>query len=151
LATYSSSGTSLYRLQVTEERGVHEVEPIFTNILDYQIRCIGYSVVDEMIYALSFNTYDLLRINALGEITNLGRPIGLDTTLQYYAGVVFPEGKDFFVIGRSAATQKDEAYYSINLMDLQAIPVEFEGTINSTIQDMAINPRDGAFFGFDSK
>ena len=150
LATYSSSGTSLYRMQVTEANGIQEVEPIFSNILDYQIRCIGYSVVDEMIYALDFITHDLLKINALGEIANLGRPIGLDTTLQYHAGAVFPEGKDLFVAGRSSVTQKDVAYYAINLKDVVATAVEFEGTINSTIQDMAINPRDGAFFGFDS-
>ena len=150
LATYSSTGTSLYRLQVTEANGVQEVEPIFSNILDYQIRCIGYSVVDKLIYALDFNTHALLQINAFGDITNLGRPIGIDTTLQYHAGAVFPEGKDFFVAGRSSSTLKDAAYYAINLKDVVATPVGFEGTISSTIQDMAINPRDGAFFGFDS-
>ncbi|MFK7982934.1 MAG: gliding motility-associated C-terminal domain-containing protein [Saprospiraceae bacterium] len=152
LTTYSASGSNLYRMQVTEEKGIHNLEEIFVDNLLYRIGCIGYSVVDKMIYGLEFNTHELLRINAFGEITSLGVPAGLDTSLEYYAGDVFPNGRALFVIGRDKDTQLDTGYYEIDIFELQASPLEFEGSGNKVIiQDMAINPRDGAVFAYDNQ
>jgi len=151
LTTYSASGSHLYSLQVTENEGIHNLEEIFVNNIAYRIGCIGYSVIDKMIYGLEFNTHELLRINANGEITNLGVPEGLDTSLEYYAGNVFPSGKEFFVIGRDRNTQMDSVFYAIDIFEQQVTNLEFEINGNVIIQDMAINPRDGAIFGYDSQ
>ncbi len=151
LTTYSASGSNLYRMQVTAEKGIHDLEEIFVDNLLYRIGCIGYSVVDKMIYGLEFNTNELLRINAIGEITSLGVPTGLDTSLEYYAGNVFPNGNELFVIGRDKNTQLDVGYYVINVFNQQATTLEFEESGNVILQDMAINPRDGAVFAYDSR
>lgn len=151
LTTFNASGSNLYRMQVTEARGIHDLEEIFVNNRSYRIGCIGYSVIDKMIYGLEFNTHELLRINAFGNITSLGVPDGLDTSLEYYAGNVFPSGTHLFVIGRDKNTQVDSGYYEIDIFNQQASPLEFEGSGNVIIQDMAINPRDGAIFGFDGQ
>lgn len=149
LTTYSASGSNLYSLQVTENEGIHDLEEIFVDNIAYHIGCIGYSVVDKMIYGLEFNTHELLRMNALGEITNLGVPKGLDTSLEYYAGNVFPNGRELFVIGRDKSTQIDSGYYVIDVFEQETSTLEFEGNGAVIIQDMAINPRDGAIFGYD--
>ena len=151
LTTFSASGSNLYRLQVTQEEGIHDLEEIFVNNVEYRIGCIGYSVVDKMIYGLEFNTHELLRMNAVGEITNLGVPDGLDTSLEYYAGNIFPDGRGLFVIGRDKSTQVDTGYYVIDVFEEKTSTIEFEGSGNVIIQDMAINPRDGAVFGYDSQ
>jgi len=151
LTTYSASGSNLYSLQVTENEGIHDLTEIFVDNIAYRIGCIGYSVMDKMIYGLEFNTHELLRIDANGEITNLGVPEGLDTSLEYYAGNVYPNGKDFFVAGRDSNTQIDSTYYLIDIFEQQANILEFEGSADVIIQDMAINPRDGAIFGYDSQ
>lgn len=151
ITTHISTGTSLYKAQVTEERGVFNLEEIFAERPGIRIGCIGYSVVDKMIYGLEFNTHELLRINAFGEITNLGVPLGLDTTLEYYSGAMYPEGRDLFVIGRAKNEAKDVGYYSIDVFDERATSLALISAGNVTVQDMARNPRDGAVFGYDSQ
>ena len=96
VATHISTGTSLYRFRADTLNGITELEEIFTDNQEYRIGCMGYSVVDKMIYAIELNTYELLRINALGEITSLGVPNGLNTNLEYLFRFDFSWREGFF-------------------------------------------------------
>ena len=151
IATHISTGSGLYRFQVDANEGIFHLETIFENNPDYRMACLGYSVVDKMIYALEFNTYELLRINAFGAITNLGIPRGLDTTLEYYSGEIFPGGRDLFMIGKQKNEEKDVAFYSIDVFDLRATPLAVVSDGAVTVQDMARNPYDGTVYGYDSR
>jgi len=151
LSTQISTGSDLYRFQVDVDNGIYGLEEIFKENKNYRIGCLGYSVVDKMIYAVEFNSREILRINAFGEITNLGLPIGLDTTLEYYSGDMFPGGRDFFVIGKDPIQDKDVAFYSIDVFDMRATPLAVISDGDVTIQDMTRNPLDGAVYGYDLK
>ena len=76
ITTHNPTGSSLYRFQVDAEKGINNLEEIFVDNKDYRFGCLGYSVVDKMIYALEFNTYELLRINALGGNHKFGHSDG---------------------------------------------------------------------------
>lgn len=149
ISTHISTGSGLYRLQV--DNGISNVEEIFVNNQQYHLGCLGYSVVDKMIYALEYNTYELLRINALGEITNLGVPKGLDTNLVYNSGDIFPGGRDFFLIGKEEAENRDVAFYAIDIFDLRATPLALVSDGDVRVQDMARNPIDGTVYGYDAQ
>lgn len=151
ISTHISTGTSLYRVQVGGEAGISNVEEIFINNTNYRIGCMGYSVVDKMIYAMEFNTNELLRINAIGEITNLGIPRGLDTTLFYYAGDIFPSGRDFLIIGSEEQTKNDKLFFAIDVFDLRATPLSVISDGNVAIQDMTRDPIIGNLYGFDNQ
>lgn len=149
ISTHISTGSGLYRLQV--DNGISNVEEIFVDNQQYRLGCLGYSVVDKMIYALEYNTYELLKINALGEITNLGIPKGLDTNLVYNSGDIFPGGRDFFLIGKEETANKDVAFYAIDIFDLRATPLALVSDGNVRVQDMARNPIDGTVYGYDAQ
>ncbi len=151
LSTHISTGTSLYRLTADSVRGITSIEELFTNNTDYRIGCLGYSVVDKMIYALEFDTYELLRINAAGEIVSLGVPNGIDQDLEYYSGSIFPGGRDFLMIGQNKDRREDKAFYSVDIFDMRATPLAIisDGAVN--IQDMARDPINGLLYGFDNK
>jgi len=149
ITTHLSTGSGLYRLQV--DNGISNLEEIFVDNQQYHLGCLGYSVVDKMIYALEYNTYELLRINALGEITNLGVPKGLDTTLIYNSGVIFPGGRDFFIIGKEESENRDVAFYAIDIFDLRATPLALVSDGDVRVQDMARNPNDGTVYGYDAQ
>lgn len=149
ISTHISTGSGLYRLQANN--GINNIEEIFIDNQQYQLGCLGYSVVDKMIYALEFDTYELLRINAAGAITNLGIPKGLDTTLTYYSGDIFPSGRDFFIVGKDESQNKDVAFYSIDIFDLRATPLALVSDGNVRIQDMTRDPINGTVYGYDAQ
>ena len=149
LSTHISTGSSLYRFQA--DNGISNIEEIFANNTSYRIACMGYSVADKMIYALEYNSLQLLRINAFGEIIPLGVPNGLDTTLTYYAGGIFPTGRDFLVIGKKEAEQEDHLFFAIDVFDFRATPLSIISDGAVSIQDMSKDPLNGVLYGFDNK
>ncbi|MDX2072033.1 MAG: gliding motility-associated C-terminal domain-containing protein [Haliscomenobacter sp.] len=114
---------------------------------------MGYNVVDQFLYALDFDSYELLRIDANGQITALGVPANLNTKLQYYAGQVGALGRSLTVIGRDPITQTDKIIYDINirrapyLASSQVLISELPVRLN----DLATHPTLGVIYTYDSK
>ena len=113
--------------------------------------CLGMSIEDLYLYALDFNTKELLRIDASGNVAGLGVPENLDPELEYWAGDVSPEGRRLVVVGRDKTTGIDIRVYSINL----TIPSHYAGSVGvisdvpTALTDLATDPIRGITYGFD--
>ncbi len=113
--------------------------------------CLGMNIGDLHLYALDFDTKELLRINAGGLVTSLGVPENLDTDLEYWAGEVAPEGRRLIVIGRNKTTGADARVFSITLDS----PNHYAGSsgvisdVPTAITDIATDPIRGITYGFD--
>lgn len=113
--------------------------------------CLGMSIVDLHLYALDFDTKELLRIDAAGRVTSLGIPENLDLNLEYWAGDVAPEGRRLVVIGRNKTTGVDTRVFSITLDS----PNHYAGSsgiisdVPTAITDIATDPIRGITYGFD--
>lgn len=118
-----------------------------------QYTCLGMSVEDMHLYALDFNTKELLRINAKGSVENLGVPENLDVNLEYWAGDVAPEGRRLVVVGKDKAAGKDIRVYSISLVrdDHYAGSTDVVSNFPTEITDIATDPVRGTLYGYDKK
>ncbi|NJL75003.1 MAG: hypothetical protein HC892_08185 [Saprospiraceae bacterium] len=116
-----------------------------------QYTCLGLSVADLYLYALDFDTKELLRIDVNGKVTNLGVPENLNTNLEYWAGDIMPEGRRLTVIGRNKVTGVDKEIYNINL----TTPNYYAGVssvisnLSTAITDIAVDPIRGLMLGYD--
>lgn len=153
LVNFNSVGSQLEKLVYNPQSRSLTTTAIPLSEPRRKITCLGYSVADQYLYALDFDSYELLRIDARGQISNLGVPLYLDTTLQYYAGYVAPRGRSLVVIGRDPKTQFDKVVYQINI--LQAPYFSSSQSLISDqpvqIHDLAIHPTLGVIYGFDRK
>jgi len=148
----SEKTSDLYRVRIDENDGRLAHEPVLRD-LDYRIAAAGYSTLDGYIYALEESKLHVLRIDAAGNITNLGFPNGLEKEMTYHAGVISPSGRRFFVIGRNPDTGHDETLFSIAVGPsnrLSAGRVSILNDFNSRIEDMAYDPVRGVLYGYDA-
>lgn len=153
LVNFTSGGSQLERLVPDASTGklISTVIPLSEPLR--KITCLGYSVIDQYLYALDFDTYDLLRIDSKGHIDVLGVPANLDTKLKYYAGHVTPLGRSLSIIGRDPATQFDKIIYNINILSppyfasSQALISDLPVRLN----DLATHPSLGVTYSFDAK
>ena len=153
LVNFTSGGSQLERLIPDASTGRLIATTIPLSEPRRKITCLGYSVTDKYLYALDFDTYDLLRIDNKGQIEVLGVPVNLDTKLKYHAGHVTPLGRSLSIIGRDPATQFDKTIYNINLQGapyfassqtlISALPVR--------LNDLATHPSLGVTYSFDAK
>ncbi|MEM6697005.1 MAG: gliding motility-associated C-terminal domain-containing protein [Bacteroidota bacterium] len=118
-----------------------------------QYTCLGMSIEDMHLYALDFNTKELLRINAKGSVESLDVPENLDTNLEYWAGDVAPEGRRLIVVGKDKASGKDIRVYSISLVrdDHYAGSTDVVSNFPTEITDIATDPVRGTLYGYDKK
>lgn len=154
LATSTSSGSKLHRLVRDTATGIVRAEEITLSDPGIRLTCLGYSVRDMHLYALNFETYELLRINATGHIVNLGVPNNLNTEdYQYYAGDVNANGTALVVIGREKASGTDKVVYTINITSPQpsAGSVSVVSNVPVAIADITTDPISGVRYGFDSR
>ncbi len=153
LVNFTSGGSQLERLIPDASTGKIIASTIPLSEPRRKITCLGYSVSDQYLYALDFDTYDLLRIDSKGQIEVLGVPANLDTKLKYHAGHVTPLGRSLSIIGRDPATQFDKIIYNINIQGppyfassqalISALPVR--------LNDLATHPSLGVTYSFDAK
>lgn len=153
LVNFTTGGSQLERLVYNANTGTLVSTSIPLSDPLRKISCLGYSVMDQYLYALDFESYELLRIDATGQVQNLGVPANLDTTLQYYSGHVTPRGRSLTIIGRDPLTQFDKTIYDINLLRapyfagsqaiISALPVR--------LNDLATHPSLGVTYSFDGK
>lgn len=153
LVNFTSGGSQLERLVPDASTGKLISTPIPLSEPLRKITCLGYSVIDQYLYALDFDTYDLLRIDSKGQIEVLGVPANLDTKLKYYAGHVTPLGRSLSIIGRDPLTQFDKIIYNINILSppyfasSQALISDLPVRLN----DLATHPSLGVTYSFDAK
>ena len=147
--TNNQNGSSLYQIKsdfTTEQLPLE-------NDLNRHLTCLGYNVKDKLLYALDFNSYELLKINSLGKIEVLGIPDNLDTTFLYYAGGMTPDGRRLVVFARNPQTNLDERVYSIRVNDAPDYYAGFFSVIADipvALSDIAVDPIVGTTYGFDS-
>lgn len=133
--------------------GEIERERIELSAPERQYTCLGLSIHDMHLYALDFNSKELLRIDASGEVENLGIPDHLNTELEYWAGTVSAGGRTLTVIGYSKTEGKDKVVYSINLLreGHAAGVVSIVSTLPTSLADLALDPIRGVLYGFDKQ
>lgn len=118
-----------------------------------QYTCLGLSIFDLHLYALDFDTKELLRIDANGIVTSLGIPEDLDTTLEYWAGDISPEGRQLVVIGKNKITGADVTFFRINLAssNYYAGRSSVISSYPTAITDIATDPVRGILYGYDKR
>lgn len=148
----NNSGSFLEACTLSLE-GEIQKERIELSAPERQYTCLGLSIDDMHLYALDFNSKELLRINANGAVENLGVPENLNTELEYWAGTVSPSGRTLTVIGYSKVEQKDKVVYSISLLreDYYAGIISIVSTFPTALADLALDPTRGVLYGFDKQ
>lgn len=152
LTTVSGSGSQLHRIERNPETRVIRSEEIPLSEPSTRLTCLGLSVQDMYLYALDFNTYELLRIDRAGRITRLGIPEKLDTqNYDYFAGEVGPGGGSLTVIAREKGTGLDKALYNISLTGPRYVanPLTIISENGVALTDLATDPTTGIRYGFD--
>ena len=123
------------------------------NIADNNLNCLGFSVKDKHIYGFTSNTYELFKINALGEITYLKKYDELEATgYEFFAGEMSTSGNILMIIGRDKDTQLDQSVYYLRVDDLDIpsskLNIQSNGSVR--IDDIAFDPYSEALYGFDA-
>lgn len=112
-----------------------------------KLDAIGFRKTDNILYGLSPSNNHLFSVGADGVSQDLGLP-ALNTSLQYLAGDVSPDGKELVCIGSTA--QSDVHLARINLEDAN-YPASFVSLFGfSFMSDIAFDPYSGKLFGYDS-
>lgn len=114
---------------------------------------LGFSILDNHLYAMDTATFDILKIDATGFVTVLGSIASkIDTSLEYKAGCVTAPGIKFTIVGRNPGTGTDERLYNVRLdvpgLQVGNLALATQGTIQ--INDIAYDPHFGVLYGFDA-
>jgi hypothetical protein len=153
IAKVNSTGSKLIKVFRDEASGAFSEREISLSEPEIKLTCLGFSVHDLYIYAMDFDTYDLLRIESSGKIHRLGVPRNIDTdTYEFHAGEVGPNGRTFTIVGRDKRGDRDRIVYSINLTGPQysAGILVLHGGNNVSMTDIATDPTSGIRYGFDA-
>ncbi|MDX1941828.1 MAG: gliding motility-associated C-terminal domain-containing protein [Saprospiraceae bacterium] len=149
-SSINSTTSAMYRVTTSNATGLPEYQLINAD-LKHRVTAAGYSVWDERIYALDYNTYELLRIDADGVVEAFPVPLSLDTTLLFFAGELSPGGGNLYVIGRDKKNMRDKTLFSIRLYreDHLAGRVSVLSDFGAALEDLAFDPVRGTFYGYD--
>lgn len=113
---------------------------------------IGFSVLDNHLYAFDTASFEILKINALGNIEVLGSiKEKVDTSFVFHAGCVTPEGRKFSLIGRNPIENTDKVLYNVRLDD-DTLRVGNNSLVTQgqlLLNDLAYDPHFGVLYGFD--
>ena len=107
---------------------------------------LGFRRSDGLLYAIELDgdgNIQLVRIDASGNVTELGRPPGLPEGERFDAGDVSPDGRWLF------AYASDQAAFTIDLEQWEASPLTISGD-SGNVRDWAYHPDDGRLYGCDS-
>jgi len=152
VASISSNTTSMYRVTVNVTTGLPVYELINPDI-KHRVTSVGYSVIQQKIYGLDYNTRQLLSIDAKGKVEVFSMPLYLDSTNLFFAGEVNPSGSSLLVVGRDTKTMKDQTLFSIRLTTENYIAgrVSILSDFGTALEDMAFDPLRGTFYGYDEQ
>ena len=147
--TQSEGISTLYKM--TEENNNFDIEPIQLS-QNRRLSSLAYNVLDEHLYALDFDTYEMVKIDRTGKVTSLGVPANLDQNYIYHSGTISPDGSGIYLIGYDPEFQFDNRFYTINL----SRPNFYAGFLGVTgerkveVHDFATDPISGIMYGYDN-
>lgn len=147
---YVGTPSTFTQMLINRENGRPEIRILKDN-MGTSLTGVGYNIFDGFIYGLHPVTYELYRVSADGNTTNLGVPENIDTTLNYLAGVCATTGRSLILVGRTKDTNVDKKLLSINLDRISAGFVSIIADWETQIEDIAIDPEYGIIMGFDKK
>ena len=122
---------------------IMDTDPIvFTEISDFgrRINALGYNPIDNLLYSNSFETGELLRYSANGEIENLGLLSNGDKWTSN-GGTFDVDGIFYYIRARGPSAAE---IWSLNITSLVAAKVM---DITPSPLDLALNPADGLMYG----
>jgi len=151
LGTNTVVGSRLYQLRIEPlTGGLSSKEIVLDNPDRRQLTALGYNVRDRMLYALDFNTYELIRIGSDGSLTVLGSK-AIDPQYAIYSGGMSADGLRLLLVARNKSTGIDEKLYAIRVNDpgqpLGSFPLNADRPV--ALVDMAIDPLTSNGYDFD--
>ncbi len=153
VATDNQNGSKLYQILINEtDHSFSTSELAFNNPTKRHVTALGYNVKDQKLYGLDFNSFELLQIDAGGNIESLGIPVNLDTTYHYYAGEMTPDGRRLVVLARNRTNGNDERIYSIRVNSPPEYYAGFFSVISNSpvsMSDITVDPYVGVTYGYD--
>ncbi|MGH1437785.1 MAG: gliding motility-associated C-terminal domain-containing protein [Lewinella sp.] len=108
------------------------------------IHAIGYRSTDQLIYGVGRTDHRLYRIDALGDVEDLG-PLALGNNLVYEAAGVTPNGEFLYTTGSLNGIDQHLARVNLNDFSVTILPVA--GNIN--LLDIAFHPYTGDMWAYD--
>ncbi|MEM6764016.1 MAG: gliding motility-associated C-terminal domain-containing protein [Bacteroidota bacterium] len=142
--------TSIHKTSTTDP-AVVDWEEIIT-YPDQIISPIGFNVRDNLIYGIDQTNWNLITIDAKGKQTVLTSMVEkIDTTMEYYAGTVSPNGTRFHIIERDPKTGHDKNMLNIRLNDgnfrIGVLTLLSDDPV--ALGDITYSPVYGSMIGFD--
>ena len=144
--------SALYKVYREEESGEWVKEELFAD-LSYTLGSIGYRVQDKLLYGITYPDVKLVRINSLGEVTELADLVsrGMDTARwDFKAGDVVPGGHVYYLIGHNKETRLAEIVTTVQLRPNYRVgAVAFVSIEPMRIEDLAYDPIYGTINAYD--
>ncbi|GEM_PF-1041910 len=114
--------------------------PALGSAAGYAYNAIGFNPVDGFLYAIPYNSNNLIRIDANGTYTDLGAVAGLPSG-TYVAGEIDNLGNYYVKVGSAASN----VMYKIDIPSRTATAITLDKTFLAG--DFAFNPIDGLLYG----
>lgn len=115
-----------------------------------RLTALNYNLNDKHLYALDVNSLEVIKIEGDGNITSLGVPDNIDTSLEYSSGTFSPQSGGMLFSGFDPILQKDTKMYGLNFDRFYAGDLGVTGAFPVKITDLATDPMTGVIYGFNS-
>ena len=113
---------------------------------------IGFRSTDNFIYGMDPYTFELSRVNNMGQATTIGTA-NLNNSKIYYAGDITPDGRYLVATGKSSTTYIDDEVVLIDLtsptFQVTTRSLSLSGPGNISVADIAFHPLTGVLYGYD--
>lgn len=148
--TQSVGVSTLYEVSLEDENIDYKPIPLSE---DRRLTSLAYHVLDQYLYALDVDTYELIKISSDGTLSSLGVPRDIDKSYKFHSGTIAADGSVLTMVGYSEEFDFDNRFYSINMgrADLYAGYLGVTGDTRVEVHDMATDPTNGTMYGYDNK
>lgn len=155
----SGFGNSSLQKVTVDANGTINFTTINGNI-GAQLNAIGYRVTDNLIYGVHPTQENLYRVDATGTATFLSNLNSINSSYQYFAGDVTPDGNFLVIIGRSSSggtnTSRNLVKIDLNSATYTQTSISLlnaaTGALNTSVymSDIAFDPITGVLYGYDN-
>lgn len=146
--TESEGISRLYKVRESNREFSYVEIPLSDN---RRLSGLSYHVLDEHLYALDVDSYQLVKISSTGLIQELGVPATIDGSYTFNSGTISADGSGILLFGYSNEFGFDDRFYTINLNRTDFI-AQFLGVtgLRSEMGDLATDPTSGLMYGYDN-